>query len=287
MENLKYQFSIGNYSNVIKLANKFLEQEDFQFDYNLMMYKAASYSNLLEDQNAISDYNTIIELFPDQVLPKIRIALIQIDIGEFESARIQLASARKIEPDNLEVINNQIFISEQLHEFQNVIDLATEAMEVDENEPSVWLTRASAREKLKEYDLAISDGLKAVSLSGDDDLLLQMVFNDLGHTYSKMGDLINAELYLLKAIEVDDSDPFQFNNLGLVFANKGEIEEGLKYINHSINIDDNNSYAYKNRAKVYLMKGDKKMALKDLNRAKSMDYHLDYDNEVNELLETI
>ena len=67
----------------------------------------------------------------------------------------------------------------------------------------------------------------------------------------------------------------------------GKVDEGLKYINHSINIDHLNSYAYKNRAKVYLMKGNKNKARKDLEKAKDMDYHIDYDNEVNELLLTL
>ena len=251
------------------------------------MYKAAAYANLMEDENAISSYEIIIELHPTEVLPKIRLAQILISIGEFEPARTQLLQAETIEPDNLEIINNQIFISEQLHEFHNVIDLSTKAIKIDEKEPSAWLTRASACERVKDYELALRDGLKAISLIDNDDISLQIAYNDIGYTYSKKGDLLNAEIYLRKAIEIDESEPFQFNNLGLVLAKIGKVDEGFKLINHSISLDPNNSYAYKNRAKVYLIKGNKIKAMKDLKRAKLLDYHLDYNNEVNELIETL
>jgi len=287
IEKLKYQFTIANYRNVIKIANDLLKQESYNNDYTVLMYKAASYANLMEDENAISVYQSIIDNYPNLVEPRIRIVEVQIEIGQYDVARNHLSHARAIEPENLDVINNQIYISEQLHEFQKVIDLSTEAIEIDETETSVWLTRASARERMQDYELAIKDGLKAISLSRNDEIYLQLAYNDLGYTYLKKGDYLNAELYLRKAIEVDETEPLQYNNLGLVLALCGKVDEGLKYINHSINIDHLNSYAYKNRAKVYLMKGNKNKARKDLEKAKDMDYHIDYDNEVNELLLTL
>ncbi|MDF1699175.1 MAG: tetratricopeptide repeat protein [Saprospiraceae bacterium] len=286
LEKLKFQFSLGNYWNVIKIASSLIEQEDFKSDYTVLMYKAASYANVLEDEKAIATYNTIIQLHPENVEPKIRIALIQIAIGEFEQARHHLTQAWKLDPENLDVLNNLIYISEQLHEFDIVIELSSTAIEIDPQDPSVWLVRAAAYEKKRLYELAIKDGLKAISVC-EDDIYLQMAYNDLGYTYSKKGDLVNAESYLRKAIEVDETDPIQYNNLGWVLAEIGKIDEGLDYINYSIQLDSSNSYAYKNRAKVLLKKGANKKAKKDLLKAKAMDYHIEYDNEVNDLLSTL
>ncbi len=282
-EKLEYQFSIANYRNVIKIVNQLIEDNSLESAYELLMYKAAAYANLMEEEKAISVYKEIILSNPNEVQPKLQLALILIEIGEFESAKMQLGFARTIEPDNLDIINNQIYILEQLHEFQKVVELSTTAINIDRNEVSVWLTRAAAYERLQNYDLAISDGLKAIPLC-EDEIDFQMTHNDLGYYYSKKGDLKNAEHYLRKAIEFDDTEPFQYNNLGLVLANKGNLDDGIKYINHSIRLDGNNSYAYKNRAIVYLKKDEFRKAKKDLIRAKEMDYYLNYDGEVNKLL---
>lgn len=284
MEKLKYQYDIGNYWNVIKIADMLLIETKNENYYSILMFKAYAYCNLLEENKAVEIFDLIIRTFPNKIEPRIRLALTLIQIGKYIKARKVLEAALLVEPNNLDIINNLMFVEEDLHNFERVIELANEAITIDELEPSVWLVRASASEKVGDYTRAISDGLKAIELSRDDEIFLQMAHNNLGYTYTKMGDVVKAEFYLRKAIEIDDTDPFQFNNLGFVLAKKGQLEEGLRYINHSLELDSENSYAYKNRAKVFLMAGKPELARKDLIKAKKLDYEIEYDNEVNILL---
>ena len=74
IEKLKYQFSIADYRKVIKIADDLVDQEPYKTDCTFLMYKAAAYANLMEDENAISSYEIIIELHPTKVLPRIRLA---------------------------------------------------------------------------------------------------------------------------------------------------------------------------------------------------------------------
>lgn len=287
LEELKYHHSIQNYNKVLKISNELLRKEEYAYDYEILTYKAEALRNTFQDQKAIEIFKLIINHYPENIHSKINISICLMDIGEFLEAKEHLGIAKEIDPENLDVICNLIFIEEQIHTFEEVIALSNQAIEINKEDPSLWLTISSAQERLGMYDESIQNGIKAMHLCKEDDVILQMVFNNLGYTYSKIEDLTNAEYYTRKAIKLDDKEPYAFNNLGYIFAKCGKIEEGLKLVNHSISLDNSNSYVYKNRAKIYIMLGELEAAKRDLLRAKNMDYALDHDDEVDELLKTI
>lgn len=284
LEQIKYQYSIANDHKVLKLTDQFLKIEGNAKNYEALNFKAQSLKNTFQDERAIETFQYIIECYPEEIGPLLELALCLIDIGEFDKAKSQLETAKSLEPSNIDVINNLIFIEESLQNFSEVIKLSNEAILIDEYEPSIWITISSAHERLGKYEEAIRYGERAIALSENDEILLQMAYNNLGYNYSKMNDLTNAEYYLKKAVEVDGTEPYAINNLGLVIAQKGNIEAGFTLIEKSISLDTENSYAYKNRAKLFLMAGNEKEARKNLIKAKELNYELDHDNEVNELL---
>ena len=287
MEDIKYQFELSNYANVIRIADRLLSSKQHKDEYLILMYKASSLRNLLKEEEAILIFKEIVLKYPDKVDAKLNLALTQILIGEFIDARKVLKKALELDSENLDIISNQIYIEEQLHNFDEVIRMSTIAINIDPEDPSNWLVRSNAYDRLGKYENAITDGKQAVRKAQDDEIYLQAAYNGLGYTYSKIQDYKNAEYYLMEAIKTDDTEPFQYNNLGWVLANQNKIEEGLKYINYSLQLDPDNSYAYKNRGKVYMLKGNFKMAKKEFLKAKELDYEIEYDNEVNQLLDDL
>lgn len=85
-------------------------------------------------------------------------------------------------------------------------------------------------------------------------------------------------------IEKDSTLGFVYNNRGFVKYKLEQFDEALADINHAIELSPANAYAYKNRALVYLSTNQKEQACEDLLFAKSLNYTLDYDNEVLDLL---
>ena len=287
IEQLRFQYSIADDQKVIRLANQLLETEEYKNKYEVLNYKAQAHKNLFQDELAIVTYQRIIESYPDLVEPRLNLGLLLIEVEAYEGARNHLLAALKIDPKNLEVLNNIIFIEEVTLNFEEVIELSNLAIELDPNDPSIWLVISSAHERLGNYVEAIDTCKKGIRLSGDDMIYLQLGYNNLGYIYLKMNDLAKAKTYLEKAIELDDTEPFAFNNLGLVMAKLGDFKQGMKLINHSIQLDNENSYAFKNRAKVHLMEGNAQLAQQDLLRAKDLNYELEYGSEVNELLDSL
>lgn len=283
IEEIRYHFSVSNNNKVIRLSDKFLGIKGNSRNLEVLTYKAQSHKNLFQDQQAIETFKLITEYFPNNLEATIELALCLIDIGEFQESNMLLTEALRIDKTNLEIINNLIFIQEQLHNYEEVIRLSNLAIGIDEKDPSIWLTISSAYDSLGKFEKSIKYGKQALQLC-DDTIYLQMAHNNLGFTYSKMNELQLAKTHLEKAIQIDNTEPYAFNNLGLVLAKIGNIEKGFEFINYSLKIDNENSYAFKNRAKLYLMEGKIQKAKNDLKRAKELDYEIEYDNEVNELL---
>jgi tetratricopeptide (TPR) repeat protein len=286
IEEIKYQYSISNDNRVIKLSEQFLKSDENFNNYEVLILRAFSFKNTFQDQKAIETFEVLIKYYPEVVEPLLESVFCLIDIGKFDRARIQLEIALKLEPDNVEVINTLIFIEETMHNFEKVINLSNKAILISDKEPSIWLTLSSAYERLGNFDEAIKFCRKAIEFCAND-MFLQKAYNNLGYTYSKMNDLVNAEFYLKKAIQIDAAEPFAYNNLGLVLAKQGDTKRGMEMVEHSLKLNNQNSYAYKNRAKIFLMIESIDLAESDLLRAKELDYEIDYDNEVDDLIHTI
>lgn len=76
---------------------------------------------------------------------------------------------------------------------------------------------------------------------------------------------------------------YTYNNIGHTYYKMGDYAKALKNINYSLSQDDKNAYAYKNRALVYITQGKKALACADLAKAEALGYTKKYDNEVQEL----
>lgn len=284
IEKVKYQYSVSNDKQVVRLVDRLLQEEQYANNYELLYYKALSLRNLWREDESIETLQSIIELYPEKEAPKVELANGYINLLHFDQAKDILENVLKVNRGNLSAINNLIYIHEQCKEWHEVIALCNQHLEYDESDPTVWLTLSTAFDNLKQFDKSIANAEKAVLLSQDDVILQSMAHNNLGYMYSKLKDFSKAEYHLRLAIELDDLEPYAHNNLGWVLAKNGKVKEGMKCINHSISLDDMNSYAYKNRAKIYLMLGDTKRAKRDLFFAKELGYTEIYNDEVEELL---
>ena len=80
---------------------------------------------------------------------------------------------------------------------------------------------------------------------------------------------------------------YAYDNRGFCKYKIGKLDAALKDINYALELDASNSYAYKYLGLIYSEIGDKAKAIEYLQIAKDLGYSEKYDNEVDELLESI
>lgn len=120
---------------------------------------------------------------------------------------------------------------------------------------------------LEEYDEAIDKYKKALALqTGDYDNL-----NNLGYTYTLVGQFAKAIVLLDKAIELNPGGAFAYNNRGYAKIKTGDVEGGRADVAKSLELDGTNSYAYRNMGIYHMATGDYKQALSWLTKARKID----------------
>ena len=82
----------------------------------------------------------------------------------------------------------------------------------------------------------------------------------------------NAYKNILKAIELNEKDPYAYSNQSVILLKLNKVEEALTSANISISLNDENPYAFKHRALIYFEMNEKEKACSDLNTAKKLNY---------------
>lgn len=94
------------------------------------------------------------------------------------------------------------------------------AVEVTPKDAEAWLGLAASYDQLRRFDLADQAYAKVLQLGSQNAAIL----NNAGYSQLMRGDLKSARRFLLRAYELDPSNPYIQNNLKLL----GESEKSVK-----------------------------------------------------------
>lgn len=95
--------------------------------------------------------------------------------------------------------------------------------------------------------------------------------NALGYYYMKAGNLEEAEIHFLKAIELDGSYPIAHNNLGVLYLQQGQPEQGEKEFRQAIRLNPSYTKAQYNLAVALFRQRSYAKAAKAYLKAREMD----------------
>ncbi len=285
-EEMKTQFYIQNYNRAIKYADQLLEIESFENLSEVVFLKSVALSNLRREEEALS--------LLDQYIPQVGQGMellqaryeIKCKIGRFQEAKSDAIEIIKLDPKNHDHFFKLIQIHEYLKEYDEILKIYEELSTEIADDFTLEECKISALMGLNKYQEAISE-LKKINTLAKEDIDFAWINNNMGFCLIETKQYELAEEYLEKAVENAPNFAFALNNLGYVKFMLGNANNGLDIINRSLKIDPSNSYAFKNRAKIYLSLGKRRKAKRDLMTALDLGYSIDYDNEVEELLEGI
>lgn len=283
---LEEQITLQNYVRAIRKAEGLIESEEPEYQILGTFYKSIALSHLQKEQEAIELLNQAIPTFDKPVnLFEARYE-IRCKIGQFIEAKEDALKLIELEETNEDHKFKLIEILENFNDYSSIIDVCDKLLNKFPNDFDILEAKVSALMGQNELAIAKEILIHMQTLT-EDEADIGWVYCNLGQTFSNLGDYQQAEMYLNKALELMPTSSYVFNNLGFTMAQTGRIKEGLNFITKAIKLDSRNSYAYKDRAKVFLQLGKPRKARKDLLRAVELGYEVDYDDEVEKLLQQI
>lgn len=137
------------------------------------------------------------------------------------------------------------------------------------------------------YKQALENNLNAVKyfLEAQDTSNLIVWYSNIGNTYTKMGDLKNAEQYLLKSINTSKKYKSRITgiNLGKVYIEQGKYAEAEEILQSSLKtVIENNDKQFESEAYYRLHELRKKQGRYD----EALEYYVKYKDLQDEILNT-
>ncbi|WP_107039146.1 tetratricopeptide repeat protein [Brumimicrobium mesophilum] len=219
----------GKYSAALKDIDKALEIDSLNIEY--LISKAYLHYDLKEFQESYNVFSHVIFLDGNSVSYNGR-GMVMETVGEMEMA---------------------------IEDYSMAIDNA----ENDTIRASALSNRAASYSKIRNFNLAYEDLIKAYSI----DSTSLSVLTNLGAICDEIGKGDETLKYLLKALEVDPDFYPAYGNIGYKYQEMGQHEMAIKYYDKVLEFNPEEPLGYSNRSFNYYKLGDFKQAMKDIDKS--------------------
>lgn len=271
VDSAMYEEAIGYFSKAIEL---------YPNDPHAYDLRGIAYFRILKVDDAINDMKSAISQDHLFHLAYFHLAEIYMEYKDFKKAEDYCNQALKIEPQNDLYQATIAYIKLQLKEDDQCIKICDEILNFNQTNTYALEYRAIAYMNKKDFKKAIPDLEALYGNTKEDSVLL----NNLGYSYSKIGETKISKNYLLLAIKLDPGYSYPYDNLGYVYMLERNFKKAHELIDKSLELDPTNSYAFKNKALVFIEEKDLSSAIAALEKAKALRFDLYYGNEVDILL---
>jgi tetratricopeptide (TPR) repeat protein len=159
-------------------------------------------------------------------------------------------------------------------EYDKAIAEYTEALNLYPNNAAAYCNRGESYRMKKQYDEAIQDLEKAISLDQNYQWAkdnLKGIYYDRGLAYKKQGDYDKAIAEYTGALKLDPNYAKAYNNRGNAYDKKGEYDKALTDYTEAIRLNPDNAFYYRNRGNTYMRKGGYDQAIADYTEALRLD----------------
>lgn len=152
--------------------------------------------------------------------------------------------------------------AEKKKDMREYIGTLDHAISRKPNEAALYFERGELYASLEEFDRAIADHDKAVSL-----LPGAITFIARGCLHIRMGDLNSALADFERAIEVEPGNAMAYANRGAAYSKLGDVERAIADYGLAIHHDPSYPNSYANRAYAYYKLGQYEHGIADCNQA--------------------
>jgi tetratricopeptide (TPR) repeat protein len=255
------------------ILEEIIKREPLHFGiYN---YLAEVYEDLNQDEKAISNYQQSIVINANQLLPYLRLTLLQLKLRHVEDAAKTLNAAKEKFPTTYFVpyyfgllYSDQKDYSKAAASFADAEALAGASPDEVKLDGRFYFYYAAACERMGDFDKAVSLFRKCIQLDPEND----GACNYLGFMWADKGVHLDEALDLIqKALKLDPNNGAYIDSLGWVLFKLGRTEEALVQLKHAVELTKDDATVFDHLADVLLKLGKTDEALLALRRAKKLD----------------
>jgi tetratricopeptide (TPR) repeat protein len=231
---------LGEYDEAVNYYSEGLNLADDQDDRaEILAARAFVYSELRENEKALTDLDQALALDPNMALAYAYRSYVYSDQENYEAA---IADANKavelgseLEPARLaSILHARALAYLYLDQYEQAIADATESIRLaGENAPEAARTynvRSQANRSLGDYEQAIADASKAIELGSTDVTALSRFYSSRAYAYYFNGDTAAAISDIEAALSIDKDNPStgDLELLAQIHLDQGEYEAAMK-----------------------------------------------------------
>jgi tetratricopeptide (TPR) repeat protein len=242
--------------------------EDFQRGQELLtqpqnaiayVMRGTAKAQLYDNQGAITDYTTAIELNPRLVLAYNNRGNLRQHFGDVEGAISDFTSVLAINPHSPIAYNNRAIIYTQTGQFSAAIADYQKAIELQPDFVSVYNNQGNAYCQMGDYANAIEHYSQAIIL----DPKFATAYSNRANIHRIQGNLIAALTDYDRAISLDTNLVIAYYNRGICQRQIGNHQAAIDNYTKTLDLDPQYFYAYYHRGNARQYLGDKRGAIAD------------------------
>ena len=151
----------------------------------------------------------------------------------------------------------------KLHEFEKAVADFSRALSMDSNASPAWFGRGMAYGRMGQIDKGIADLSEFIKRNPKSSL----AYTKRGVRHLWKGDRVNAEKDLRKAIELNPENAEAHDDLGVIHAQRGELKQAMQHFSTTIRVDPAYQKGYHNLAMAHHLAGEHHQALVMIDKA--------------------
>jgi tetratricopeptide (TPR) repeat protein len=242
--------------------------EDFQQGQNLLTHpttaiayvmRGTAKAQLHDNQGAIEDYTTAIELNPRLVLAYNNRGNLRQHFGDVDGAISDFSNVLAINPHSPIAYNNRAIIYTQIGQFSAAIEDYQKAIELQPDFVSVYNNQGNAYCQMGDYPNAIERYSQAISL----DPMFAVAYSNRANIYRIQGDLVTALVDYDRSIDLEPDLVIAYYNRGICHRQIGNHQAAIDNYTQTLNLDPQYFYAYYHRGNARQYLGNKHGAIAD------------------------
>ena len=243
--------------------------------FGIYNYLAEVYEDMDQDEKAISEYQQSLVINPNQLVPYLRLALLQLKLKQYNATVKTLNEAKDRFPTTYFIpyyfgllYSEQKDYAKAVSSFADAEAVATATPTEPKLDGHFYFYYAAASERLGEFEKAESLFRKCIQLDPDND----GACNYLGFMWAEKGVHLNEALDLIqKAVKAEPNNGAYIDSLGWVLFKLGRTDEALVQMRRAVELTKDDATVYDHLADVLLKLGKIDEALLVLRKAQQLD----------------